>query len=985
MEKHGAMKGKKRMSNKKFKAIWCSVLSIILVLTLVVNILLNIFSGYVDLYLGRGDIQITKAEGTDNWDSKYYTSDYTSAEEITAAANDMVERIEGEGIVLMKNNGALPLATSADSPAKITLLGRDAADPVYGGSGSGSVKLDTVVDLKTGLQNANYEVNDTVYSILHAYSSYTEKDNAFGGKTRVYDHPKVNIVMDNPAESAYYIGEMPVENYTAEAISSFSSYGDAAIVTFGRGGGEGGDLATDMLGWDDHYEDGQHELELNYDEKQVLALAQQNFEKVIVVINSSHVMELGNLENDEKVDAILWVGAPGQTGFNALGDILNGTITPSGHTADIYPADLTKDPTFVNFGNYQYSNLNESNAIGNAYFVQYEEGIYYGYRYYETAAVEGFINYEEAVVYPFGYGLSYTDFSWEIVDKKLGNVKGEIKVDVKVTNTGDTYSGKDVVEMYYSAPYIKNGIEKSEVVLGDFAKTGLLAPGESETVTLTLAVEDMASYDYETEKAYVLEAGDYDISIQTDSHNLSEGIEPIVYTVDKTVIYSGDNHRASDTAEVTNQFDDVSALFSDTVTEGFSTNMSRADFAGTFPTAPTDADKVANDDIIKGFQAYVAADNQNPDATMPTTSADNGLQLIDLRGTAFDDSSWDLLLDEINPADVSKIILNGAYNTGAIDAIGKPAAVDLDGPAGISSFMTALSCTAYPSAVVIASTYNTDLIFDMGNMVGNEALESKVNGWYAPAMNLHRSQFAGRNFEYYSEDSFLSGKIGAACVSGAANKGVYAFIKHFAMNDQETNRVNNGVCSWANEQAIREIYLKPFEITVKKATNKIKYISDNKGTVTEKDMNGCTAVMSSFNRIGATWAGGSTPLMQNVLRDEWGFEGMVITDFNLYPYMYSDQGIAAGSDLMLTFESMKTMEDTTSATAVTNLRKSAHRILYTVVNSNAMNDIVPGTIISYSMSTWRKAQIGVDIAIAILLLIGAVWMIIRVRKYKKEV
>lgn len=972
---------KRKMSNKKFKAIWISIMSVVLVLTLVVNILMNIFSGYVDLYIGKGDIVITKTEGTEDWDSEYNKMDYASAEEVAAKANDFCATIEGEGIVLMKNNGTLPLTTSADSKAKVTILGRDAADPVYGGSGSGSVKLDTVVDFKTGLENANFEINNTVYDILSGYSSFTLKDNAFGGQDRVYDHPKANIVMDKPEASQYQIGEMPVENYTAEAVSSFAAYGDAAIIMLGRGGGEGGDLAQSMEGWDDHYEAGQHQLELNYDEKQLLALAEANFENVIVVINASTPMELGVLEADENVDAVLWVGSPGQTGFNAVGQVLNGAINPSGRTADIYAADFTKDPTFLNFGFNQYNNISEANSFGNGYFVQNEEGIYIGYRYYETAAAEGFLNYDEAVVYPFGYGLSYTSFDWEVTGKKLGNTEGEVSVDVKVTNTGDT-AGKDVVQMYYSAPYTKGGIEKSEVVLGDFAKTGLLEPGASETVTLTLAVEDMASYDYKNAKAYVLEAGDYDITVQTDSHNVKAGTEAIKYTVDKTITYSGENHRASDQTAVTNQFDDVNALFSDTAKEGLITNMSRADFAGTFPTAPTDADKTANDAILAGFAKYVAADNEDPNAVMPTTGASNGLQLIDLRGVDYNDSSWDLLLDQLKPEDIIKVVINGAYNSAAIDTVGKPAAVDLDGPAGISSFMTAMSCTAYPSAVVIASTFNEDIAFEMGKMVGNEALANKVNGWYAPAMNTHRSPFAGRNFEYYSEDGVLGGKIGASVVSGAASKGVYAYIKHFALNDQETNRVNNGVSTWANEQAIREIYMKPFEISVKTATATMKYIADENGTVAEKEVPGCTAVMSSFNRIGATWAGGSTALLQNVLRDEWGFDGIVITDFNLYPYMVVDQGIKAGSDLMLTFESMKTIEDTTSATAVTNLRKSAHNILYAVVNSNAMNGIVPGTIISYTMAPWEKALIAADILVALFLLAGICWVIIRVRKNK---
>lgn len=463
--------------------------------------------------------------------------------------------------------------------------------------------------------------------------------------------------------------------------------------------------------------------------------------------------------------------------------------------------------------------------------------------------------------------------------------------------------------MYYSAPYTPGGIEKSQVVLGDFVKTGGLAPGESETVTLTIAVEDMASYDYQEERAYVLEKGDYILTLQTDSHTIKEGCEAITYNVGRTIVYSGNDHRASDVTEVTNQFDDVSAMFSDEPTEQLAINMSRADFAGTFPTAPTDADMVASDEIIEAFQAYSAKDHEDPEAEKPATNENNGLNLIDMRSLPYDDPSWELLLDQMTAEDMTKLVLNGAYTTVALPSIGKPATTDFDGPAGISSYMTSLSCTAYPSEVVLASTFNTELAYEMGLMVGNEALSNKINGWYAPAMNIHRSQFAGRNFEYYSEDALLSGKMGAAVVSGASDKGVWTAVKHFAVNDQETNRINNGVCSWVNEQAMREIYLKPFEYTVKNATQTMRYISDEEGTLSEVSMPGCTAIMSSYNRIGGTWAGGSYALQQTVLRDEWGFEGLVITDFNLYDYMYPDQGIANGSDLMLTYESMKSLED----------------------------------------------------------------------------
>ena len=970
-------RAKKKMSNKKFAAIWTIVLALVLALAVAVNILTSIFKGYVDLYLGGGDIIITKTEGSEDWESEYYTLDYESTQDVQAAADALVEEIESEGIVLLKNNGALPLV----APAKVTLLGRDAADPVYGGSGSGSVDLSTVIDLRTGLEQAGYEINDTVYSILSGYASYKEEMTALGAN-RVYDHPKGVITMDDPATSTYYIGEMPVENYTADAISSFSAYGDAAIVVIGRGGGEGGDLTRDMEGWDDNYTAGQHQLELNQDEKDMLALAEEHFDRVIVLINASTPMELGMLEDDENVDAILWVGSPGQTGFNAVGDVLSGAVNPSGRTVDIYPADFTQDPTFVNFGHYQYENLSASNASGVGTFVQYEEGIYVGYRYYETAAVEGFIDYDEAVVYPFGYGLSYTTFDWAISNQELGGVDGNITVEVTVTNTG-AVAGKDVVELYYSAPYYADrGIEKPSVVLGAFAKTGIIEPGQSETVTLTLAVEDMASYDYKTEKAYVLDEGEYLITLQTDSHNVKEGCEPTSYTVSGKQVYSGGNHRASDHAAVTNQFDDVSAMFTDTPTEGYALNMSRADFAGTFPTAPTGADMTASDAVIEGYQVYKAAGHEDPEAEEPATGADNGLSLIDLRGLPYDDPSWDLLLDQLEEKDMVKLVLNGMYATVEMSSIGKPATEDYDGPAGINSYMTSLSCTSYPSEVVIASTWNADLAYRMGVMVGNEAIDNGVTGWYAPAMNIHRSPFGGRNFEYYSEDPFLSGVMGAATVSGASSKGVYCTVKHFAVNDQETNRVNNGVSSWVNEQAMREIYLRPFEYTVKNARQTVNYISDELGTMSQQEMAGCTAVMSSYNRLGATWAGGSEALMQTVLRDEWGFEGLAITDFDLYEYMYPDQAIAAGTDLILSTDAMKSLEDTSSPTALNNLRKSCHNILYAVAHSNAMNGIVPGTIISYTAAPWESGLMIANCVVAVLLAAGVIWMIIRIKRNK---
>ncbi len=959
-------------NGKRKRRIGFILLTIFLVLVVAINIGLAVFEGHVNLYLGRGELVISQAEGTEDWERLYYPSTYTTEAELNRAAENMVETLSEEGFVLLKNNGTLPLTQGS----KITLLGRNSADPVFGGSGSGAVKLDTVVDLKAGLESGGFVINQEVYNLLSDYASYGMKTNQFGQQERSYHNPKANIVMDNPESSSYYIGEMPVKNYGEDAILTFSDYKDAAIISIGRGGGEGGDLTQSMEGWDANYRQGQHQLELNKDEKDLIAFAKEHFDRVVVVINSSSIMELGELQNDSGVDAIIWVGSPGQNGFNALGSILNGSVNPSGRTADIYPSDFSKDPTFYNFGSFQYSNISKRNATGNAFFVHYKEGIYYGYRYYETAAAEGFIDYDTAVVYPFGFGLSYTDFQWEITNQSLKD--SEISFEVTVTNSG-SLPGKDVVQLYYSAPYYKAGIEKPEVVLGDFAKTKLLQPGESATVTLTIIPEDMASYDYQQERAYVLDQGSYELLIQTDSHNLKQGIEPIVYSVEERVVYGGENHRASDSQEVTNQFDEVNAYFTNQPEDGKILNMSRADFAGTFPAAPGKMDYRASKEILEGFQPYVAADHVNPEESMPKTEVANGFQLIDFRGVSYDDSAWDMLLDQLKMSEVVSVIMDAAYNTKPMPSVGKPATVDLDGPAGIGAFMGDINGIAYPSAVVMASTFNVELLHEFGEMVGEEALALGVNGWYAPGVNLHRSPFGGRNFEYYSEDPYLSGKAGTAVVNGAGNKGLYTFVKHYVLNDQETNRVNNGVAVWANEQALREIYLKPFELIVKEAVTTISYHEDNSGNLKTKKIPGATALMSSFNRFGTTWAGGHYGLMETVLRAEWDFEGVVISDFNLYDYMYPNQGIMAGTDVNITFISMKSIEDTSSATAVQDLRKSAHRLLYTVAHSSAMNGIVPGATISYTMPTWKKVQIALDIVIG-LGLIGLIIIFLRRRK-----
>ena len=945
----------KNTTRRKF--IGSTIASVgLLGVTAAANIAANKFSSLLDHYLGGRPATVETVEGSEDWDSEYYTSNYRGRNQATEAANELVTEIEGEGIVLIKNdNDALPLSTSET----VSLLGRYAADPIYGGAGSGTVDADSCVNFYQGISNAGFTINDTAYNWINDnYSNY----------------PKAAISMDDPSTASYYIGEIPWADYSSDAQASIS--GTTAVIVIGRGGGEGGDLSRDLKGDVDsgvsenftanaetaNYADGQHELELSVEEKDLIAAAKAACSKVVVLLNLSTSMEIGPLmEGDYAVDAILEVGSIGATGASGVGNVLAGTVNPSGKTCDIWAADFTADPTFKNFGGKRYtdvegyysSNYNNVASDGTAYFVEYAEGLYYGYRYYETAAAEaeagnysGF-NYDDAVVLPFGYGLSYTTFD-ETLDS-VESASDNITATVTVTNTGSA-AGKQVVEIYYSAPYESGGLEKSAVVLGGFAKTDLLDPGASQTVEVEFPVRQMASYSSD-DQAWVLDAGDYTISLRTDSHTV----------VDQQVVSLSAEKYTTDSAteaSIANRFDDMTEYMEKNVK-----TMSRSDFAGTFPEEA--ADKTSADCGIE-FAEWSLDDHQDSSATMPTTGADNGLQLIDLRGQDYDSDAWNDLLDELTVEDMAACLNDDAYNTPEVESIGKPATSEPDGPAGFTSLTGPTGNCSYCSEYLMAQTWNVELMERMGEMVGQEALASGYNGWYAPAMNTHRSPFAGRNFEYYSEDPLLAGKIGAAVVSGAASCGCYAMVKHFALNDQESYRVQH-VCMWATEQTAREIYLRPFEITVKEATCEMKYISDDQGTMSTKEMPGCTGIMTSFNYIGAEWAGGRKSLLTDLLRTEWGFTGAVITDFNLYGYMNKTQALLAGGDLELTYSAMTgEYEGTNTATVVSKLRESMHHLLFTVANSNAMNEMTPGSKITYGLANWQKGLYGGSAALIAL-------------------
>ncbi|MBE5921013.1 MAG: beta-glucosidase [Pseudobutyrivibrio ruminis] len=998
------------MSVKKFTRLWTIIIAVVTVLAIVVSIVLTgpLYT-VMNMYFGKGEAVIKQNELASSLDGDYYKLEHKDADSLLSASAQKAEQVEEEGIVLLKNdNQVLPLTSEETN---VSLFGRTSVDPVYTGAGSAATES-TPVDYKTAFESNGFNVNESLYDFYanHEITTTpikTKMQTGMGEMDVEYTGRGFISSMGTAMFTGDIIAEVPAKDYPEDLKDSFATYGDAAIVFIGRVGGEGCDLPTDMSEYDVAKDDkNKSYLELDSREMDMLSYvkAQKDagaFNKIVVVLNTANAMELGFL-NDEAygIDAAVWVGCIGDQGANAVAKVLNGTVNPSGRTVDTYVSDLTKDPTYVNFDDTFYNNIDGSiGGYESGRFNEYEEGIYVGYRYYETAAAEAMdgnydgFNYDEAVVYPFGYGLSYTTFEKEYVGTPSYN-DGTFTFNVKVTNTGDV-AGKDVVEIYEESPYTKGGIEKSKVVLAGFAKTNVINPGESEEVTIEVKAEDLASYDYKNNKAYVLDEGEYKFYLSDNSHSwasIDAEDSSKVYTHDFDAwVFDKDNKRSTDLIAATNQFDDVSAEFVDVPTEGKPLNFSRADFAGTFPTAPTEADMTA-EDYIKTAHETVYDENTNKETgnvegsvaytdKMPTTKANNGIQLISLRGLDYNDPAWDLLLDELDMSTVANMLANAGYNTAELTDIGKPATLDYDGPMGWSTWVSASGkdaiCLGFPAEEVLAATWNEALAEEMGQIIGEQGIYNGFNGWYAPAMNTHRNAFAGRNYEYYSEDGLLAGKMAASEVSGVMKYGSYCYLKHFALNDKEDGR--NGIATWATEQAIREIYLKPFEIAVKEAKADVNYY-DEDGNLKTSTIKAATAIMSSYNRIGCTWSGARYGLMTTILRDEWGFNGAVLTDYyGGSAYMDPDSGIRAGNDLMLNTFADGSLSDQKSATGVAAMRRAAHNTLYMVVNSNAMQGIVPGSTVTYQLATWQKCLIAGDIVAAAIVILGIV-LILKKRK-----
>lgn len=896
------------------------------------------------------------------------------SEETIEASRDIIKETGEEGMVLVKNEGMLPL----DTDTNVNVFGWASTNPIYGGTGAGAADNSSSVDILTSLTDAGFQVNQSLVDMYTEYSPTRSAGSVF--------------------YTDWSLPEPTADYYTDDLMQEAKEFSDTSIIVLSRSGGEGQDVPLDMKavidgtydprdevaggndlynyfacnydnnGEYDDFDEGESYLELSNTEEAMIEKVCSEFDNVVVVINANNTMEMGWVDEYESIGSVILAPGTGATGMAALGEILNGSVNPSGKTVDTYVYDLKDTPTYNNYGNFPFTNVEDLKAElteadeayeGGLPFVNYVEGIYVGYKFYETAAQENLINYEERVQYPFGYGLSYTTFTQEM--QNFTDNGDTISLDVSVTNTGET-AGKDVVQLYYTPPYTNGGIEKASVNLIEFGKTNILEPGASEILSFEIAKEDMAAYDSREIKVdnggYILEAGDYSLSVRSDSHTV---LDEETFHVDADINYGAEGRTSDDTTAV-NQFQDYSA--------GRVTYLSRADGFANYEaaTAAPSEDMYVMDEETKAFVAeksvahYDSTKYDNPEDGMPVTEADNGVTVADLTGKEYDDPLWEDLLDQLSVDDMINMVNLGGFQTVAVDSIEKVGTLDSDGTSGLNDWYIGVYGTAYPVQLLIAQTWNKDLASRIGEGVGAEYADCRIFGAYAPAMNIHRSAFTGRNFEYYSEDGVLSGYMASNTANGMATKGVYPYLKHFALNEQETNRCSL-ILTYSDEQAIREIYLKPFEMSVKNYDGK------------------SLAVMSSFNFIGDRWSGANANLLNNVLRDEWGFRGMVLSDWNgSYGYQNTDDAVRNGNDAMLGFFAAESNQITnTSATMVQAMRQSAKNILYTIANSGNYTIEDPN---ADKMPNMTKMFIAIDAAVAVVSL--GIMALVLVRYFKKR-
>lgn len=925
--------------------------------TAIGNVYANKYSDLISVYFNQPTSKVVSAS---NETTEHFTSDYASDDEREQALADTT--ILREGVTLLKNeNGTLPL----EATSKISVFGQDSVDSVYGGGGAGSIDTSKAQSLMDAFEQAGFDVNPTL----------TEFYTTGAGK----DYRKTST--DAYGKGTFAVNEVPASAYTDDVEKSFASYNDAAIVVIGRSGSESQDLPTDKLA------SGYTYLQLDDDERAMLKMASDNFDKVVVLLNTQNPMELADLE-DDSIDAVMWIGSLGQTGAGGVAEALNGTVNPSGHLPDTYAYDLKSAPSSANFGSYAI--VNGTDRFTSSYMA-YAEGIYVGYRYYETRYEDVVLgnearsnyDYTKQVAYPFGYGLSYTDFTWS--DYSMKKADGGFDISVKVTNTGKT-AGKDVVQLYMQSPYTDydkaNGIEKASVELVGYAKTDTLKAGASETVTVHVDQESMKTYDSAGEGTYIMDAGDYYLVAGTDAHNALNNILAAKgkTTADgmtengnaalaaKHTVHSQDNTTYAKSAatdeKISNQFDDVDL----TTYDNSFTYLSRSDWTGSWPATYADGKWTASQKFLDALTIDTA---QSEPEQKPTTDTDNPsygkLNASMLMDTDYADESWSALIGQMSVKELDQLVRIGGYATKSVSSTQLPATTDKDGPAGISSTLVGgESGMGYPSEIVIAATWNSDLAESFGKAIGEDSLALKVAVWYGPACNIHRNPYGGRAFEYFSEDSYLSGAMCAKVVAGAGSKGVVSTVKHFALNDQETNRMGGAI--FANEQTIRQLYLRPFEMSVRDG--------------------GATAMMASMNRIGSRWTGGHKGLMTNTLRGEWGFNGFVVTDqasYSVFAYEDLREGLEAGTDLWLNTDAglWKLPDDDMTDGVIANMQRAAHNISYAISRSNAMNGLSANSKIVKVTPLWRWGVYALDGVVtvgAVALIAIATLQILRRRK-----
>ena len=982
---------------KKAKSIISGVLAAVLLAgTAVGNVVaFTTLDGLATSYFGT----VGGAGSSAAADSVFYEREYATADDLYTAETDLATQMAQEGVVLLKNDGLLPLGKGGT----VSLFGTAAVNLITGGSGSGAGTTELNIDFKTALNAAGIEVNETLWDF---YKNAVSGDYGLGAGSIMYGQ-----------SFDWSINEVPASALQAQTGLEDTYTGTTAVYVFSRTGGEDGDLPRDMVAYGG--KSGQHYLELDETERGMLEYLNEKFDNVIVIANTNNAFELGFVEEYDHIKAVLFAPGLGRMGAYGLANVLSGydgdtEISPSGHLVDTFAYDVFSSPAMQNMGDYRYGD-------SGYFYVSYSEGIYVGYRYYETRYEDAMLgtentgeyDYTATVQYPFGYGLSYTTFDWSDFTLTQPDENGNMTASVTVTNTGSR-NGKEVVQLYFQSPYTEydqaNGIEKASVELVSFGKTALLAPGESETLEMTLNLEDFRTYDENGAKTYILDAGTYYITAAQNAHTAvnnilaAKGIETDgdadfvdTYTqaAQDTESYAVDSTSGN---AITNRFEDAKLADVTYLTRRNWTMMDndglRYGTASSYES-PMEQNGVAfthdaDNDLLAKLGSKDALAEDTAVTSLPAREEENGLEIIDLRGVDYNDPTWDKLVSELNLDEMRRIVyVNGYSALGAVTSINKPASNENDGPAGITDLQNHKNITtdgdkttmAWATEVLIAQSFNKDFATQLGRMIGEEALIINNAGWYAPAVNLHRTPFAGRNFEYFSEDPCISGIMAHEIVNAAAQKGVICYTKHFALNDQETHR--SGVATWSNEQAIRELYLEPFERTFKNNVITIRYNDYETGESKEKEINAALALMTSYNRIGATWAGGNAHLLTDVLRGEWGFDGLVLTDYNGgQEHMDTAQMLQAGGDIKLrTLDSGFTTSDLKKNPVLANkAAEAAHHYLYAQAHSLVMNGLSHGADTSSGFPIYRIMLIVLDIVVA-----GIVFLLIRgIFKRKKQ-